>query len=93
MAERAGEMDGFDNLRVVVKAETNRASALDSTLTSPGRFDRIISRLLPAAQPGGAATRLVGCGKNSHQIHIHAAPVLRPPPRPFMRQAATSHAL
>ena len=42
------EMDGFeDNTGVVVMAATNRPAALDSALTRPGRFDRIISMPLP----------------------------------------------
>ena len=41
-------MDGFeDNTGVVVMAATNRPGALDSALTRPGRFDRIISMPLP----------------------------------------------
>ena len=41
-------MDGFeDNTGVVVMAATNRPAALDSALTRPGRFDRIISMPLP----------------------------------------------
>lgn len=41
-------MDGFeDNTGLVVMAATNRPSALDSALTRPGRFDRIISMPLP----------------------------------------------
>ena len=42
------EMDGFeDNTGVVVMAATNRPAALDSALTRPGRFDRIIQLPLP----------------------------------------------
>lgn len=42
------EMDGFeDNTGVVVIAATNRPAALDSALTRPGRFDRIIQLPLP----------------------------------------------
>lgn len=42
------EMDGFeDNTGVVVMAATNRPAALDSALTRPGRFDRIIHLPLP----------------------------------------------
>lgn len=41
-------MDGFeDNTGVVVMAATNRPAALDSALTRPGRFDRIIHLPLP----------------------------------------------
>ena len=42
------EMDGFeDNTGVVIMAATNRPAALDSALTRPGRFDRIIHLPLP----------------------------------------------
>lgn len=42
------EMDGFeDNTGVVVMAATNRPSALDTALTRPGRFDRIVQLPLP----------------------------------------------
>ena len=42
------EMDGFeDNTGVVVMAATNRPAALDSALTRPGRFDRIVQLPLP----------------------------------------------
>ena len=42
------EMDGFDdNTGVVVMAATNRPAALDSALTRPGRFDRVIHLPLP----------------------------------------------
>ena len=42
------EMDGFeDNTGVVVMAATNRPAALDSALTRPGRFDRIVHLPLP----------------------------------------------
>ena len=56
------EMDGFDdNTGVVVMAATNRPSALDSALTRPGRFDRVIHLPLPnlevrTAKRGPAAT-------------------------------------
>ncbi len=42
------EMDGFeDNTGVVVMAATNRPAALDTALTRPGRFDRIVHLPLP----------------------------------------------
>ena len=42
------EMDGFeDNTGVVVMAATNRPAALDTALTRPGRFDRILHLPLP----------------------------------------------
>lgn len=42
------EMDGFeDNTGVVVMAATNRPASLDTALTRPGRFDRIIHLPLP----------------------------------------------
>ncbi len=41
-------MDGFeDNTGVVVMAATNRPAALDTALTRPGRFDRIVHLPLP----------------------------------------------
>ena len=43
------EMDGFeDNSGVIVIAATNRPAALDSALTRPGRFDRLITLPLPS---------------------------------------------
>ncbi len=63
VAERGAEMDGFeDNTGVVVMAATNRPAALDSALTRPGRFDRIISMPLP----------------NLEVPHRRPAPPLRP---------------
>lgn len=45
------EMDGFeDNSGVIVMAATNRPAALDTALTRPGRFDRIIHLPLPNLQ-------------------------------------------
>eukprot|EP00210_Caulerpa_lentillifera_P005084 g4856.t1 len=42
------EMDGFeDNSGVIVVAATNRPSALDTALTRPGRFDRVVHLPLP----------------------------------------------
>ena len=42
------EMDGFsDNTGVIVMAATNRPAALDTALTRPGRFDRVIHLPLP----------------------------------------------
>ncbi len=42
------EMDGFErNESVVVMAATNRPDVLDSALTRPGRFDRMITLELP----------------------------------------------
>lgn len=42
------EMDGFeDNTGVVIMAATNRPAALDTALTRPGRFDRIVHLPLP----------------------------------------------
>lgn len=42
------ELDGFDdNTGVVVMAATNRPEALDTALTRPGRFDRIIKMPMP----------------------------------------------
>lgn len=42
------EMDGFeDNTGVVVIAATNRPATLDTALTRPGRFDRVITLPLP----------------------------------------------
>eukprot|EP00884_Botryococcus_braunii_P011923 jgi/Botrbrau1/20731/Bobra.0058s0059.1 len=42
------EMDGFeDNAGVIVMAATNRPASLDSALTRPGRFDRVIHMPLP----------------------------------------------
>jgi cell division protease FtsH len=42
------EMDGFDdNTGVVVMAATNRPGILDSALTRPGRFDRMVYLPLP----------------------------------------------
>lgn len=41
-------MDGFDdNSGVIVMAATNRPNALDSALTRPGRFDRMVVLPLP----------------------------------------------
>ena len=49
------EMDGFeDNTGVIVMAATNRPAALDTALTRPGRFDRIIHLPLPNLQVLGA---------------------------------------
>ena len=45
------EMDGFeDNTGVIVMAATNRPGALDTALTRPGRFDRVIHLPLPNLQ-------------------------------------------
>ena len=45
------EMDGFeDNSGVIVMTATNRPAALDTALTRPGRFDRIIHLPLPNLQ-------------------------------------------
>ena len=45
------EMDGFeDNSGVIVMAATNRPAALDTALTRPGRFDRVIHLPLPNLQ-------------------------------------------
>lgn len=42
------ELDGFeDNSGVIVIAATNRPNSLDSALTRPGRFDRILHLPLP----------------------------------------------
>ena len=48
------ELDGFeDNTGVIVMAATNRPSALDSALTRPGRFDRVIQLPLPSVDVSG----------------------------------------
>ena len=45
------EMDGFeDNTGLIVMAATNRPAALDTALTRPGRFDRVIHLPLPNLQ-------------------------------------------
>lgn len=45
------EMDGFDdNTGVIVMAATNRPATLDTALTRPGRFDRIIHLPYPNLQ-------------------------------------------
>ena len=45
------ELDGFDdNTGVVVFAASNRPQALDTAVTRPGRFDRIITLPLPNVQ-------------------------------------------
>ena len=45
------EMDGFeDNTGVIVMAATNRPASLDTALTRPGRFDRVIHLPLPNLQ-------------------------------------------
>ena len=45
------EMDGFeDNSGVIVMAATNRPASLDTALTRPGRFDRVIHLPLPNLQ-------------------------------------------
>ena len=50
------ELDGFeDNTGVIVMAATNRPSALDSALTRPGRFDRVIQLPLPSVDVSGPA--------------------------------------
>ena len=55
------EMDGFDdNTGVIVMAATNRPAALDSALTRPGRFDRMVVVPLPDVQ-GRAAILAVHC--------------------------------
>ncbi len=42
------EMDGFSsNETVIVLAATNRKDILDSALTRPGRFDRMVEITLP----------------------------------------------
>jgi ATP-dependent Zn protease len=42
------EMDGFETDKsVIVMAATNRPNLLDSALTRPGRFDRIVEINLP----------------------------------------------
>lgn len=47
------EMDGFeDNTGVVIMAATNRPAALDTALTRPGRFDRIVHLPLPNVDVG-----------------------------------------
>lgn len=48
------EMDGFeDNTGVVIMAATNRPAALDTALTRPGRFDRIVHLPLPNVDVSG----------------------------------------
>lgn len=55
------EMDGFgDNTGVIVMAATNRPAALDSALTRPGRFDRMVVVPLPDVQ-GRADILAVHC--------------------------------
>ena len=50
------ELDGFeDNTGVIVMAATNRPGALDSALTRPGRFDRVIQLPLPSVDVSGPA--------------------------------------
>lgn len=52
------EMDGFeDNTGVVVMAATNRPAALDTALTRPGRFDRIVHLPLPNLEVRSARAR------------------------------------
>lgn len=47
------EMDGFeDNTGLIIMAATNRPAALDTALTRPGRFDRVIHLPLPNLQVG-----------------------------------------
>ncbi|KAK9810298.1 hypothetical protein WJX72_008286 [[Myrmecia] bisecta] len=59
------EMDGFeDNTGVVVMAATNRPAALDSALTRPGRFDRIIQLPLPNLEGRAAILKVHARGKN-----------------------------
>jgi len=60
------EMDGFDGSEgVVVLAATNRADVLDSALTRPGRFDRVITVHSPD-RPGRAKIL---------DVHMRAVPL------------------
>ena len=56
------EMDGFeDNTGVVVMAATNRPAALDSALTRPGRFDRIVHLPLPNVDVSYSSNQAATC--------------------------------
>ena len=56
------EMDGFeDNTGVVVMAATNRPAALDTALTRPGRFDRIVHLPLPNVDVRATALQPLSC--------------------------------
>ncbi len=60
------EMDGFErNESVVVMAATNRPDVLDSALTRPGRFDRMITLELPQK----------GARKKILEIHTRHVPL------------------
>ena len=73
------EMDGFeDNTGVVVMAATNRPAALDSALTRPGRFDRIVHLPLPNVDVSSTLVPLfcaLQCGfvRHSQQCRIMTA--------------------
>lgn len=52
-------MDGLDNMKgVCVLAATNRKEVLDTALTRPGRFDRIVAVPLPDAEGREAILRV-----------------------------------
>ena len=60
------EMDGFeDNSGVIVMAATNRPAALDTALTRPGRFDRIIHLPLPNLQVATPTDTPLSCRKEA----------------------------
>ncbi len=59
------EMDGFSsNQNIVVIAATNLEKSLDSALTRPGRFDRIIKISLPTVKEREEILRLHARNKN-----------------------------
>ncbi len=75
------EMDGFDdNTGLIIMAATNRPAALDSALTRPGRFDRVIHLPLPNLQVRSPAARWVGagfpCGKCPRKSPLRSGPII-----------------
>ena len=60
------EMDGFeDNTGVVVMAATNRPAALDTALTRPGRFDRILQLPMPNLEVHTLSSAWTGPGNHA----------------------------
>ena len=74
------EMDGFeDNTGVVVMAATNRPAALDTALTRPGRFDRILQLPMPNLEVHTPAPILSqppqnpGSGEKTRKLHASSS--------------------